>query len=104
MSIADISRHFARLDLAALRQAALANAAETIAADLRATGEFPASIGVTADADQALIGSTSKRALVQERGTAKVPPRPFFSAVAADHAEAAATAIGAAVADAIRGA
>jgi phage gpG-like protein len=120
VSIANLARRLARLDLAAVRQAALAAAAETIAAGVREalsqppggdhrfpsrqTGELADSIGVSADADEALVGSTSEIALYQERGTATVPPRPFFSVIAADHAEAAAEAVGAAVAAAIRGA
>ena len=120
MTILDVARRLARLDLAAVRQAALTDAAETIAGGVRAalshapgddhefpwqrTGKLADSIGVIADADQALIGSNSEIALYQELGTATVPPRPFFAVIAADHAEATADAIGAAVARAIRGA
>jgi len=120
VKIAEVAGRLARLDLAAVRQAALTAAAESIAAEVREalshppgdehdfpwrqTGALADSIGVSADADEALIGSTLEVALYQERGTAKLPPRPFFSVIAAEHAEAAAEAIGAAVAQAIRGA
>ena len=120
MSIADLARRLDRLDLSSVRQAALAAAAETIAAEVREalshppdgdhrfpwrqTAELADSIGVTAEADEALIGSTSEVALYQELGTATVPPRPFFSVIAADRAEATAEAVGAAVAAAIRSA
>jgi len=120
VSISDIARRLARLDLATVRHAALAAAAETISVQVREalshspggdhelpwrqTGALADSIGVTADGDEAVVGSTSDIALYQERGTAKEPPRPFFSVIGAEHAEAAADAVGAAVAAAIRGA
>jgi phage gpG-like protein len=129
VSIADLARRLGRLDLAAVRQAALAAAAETIAEQVRAalsqpagadhgfrgaasspspsrrqTGALADSIGVSAEADEALVGSTSEVARDQELGTARVPPRPFFAVIAATEAEAAAAAVGAAVADAIRSA
>jgi len=120
VSIADLARRLARLDLAAVRQAALADAAETIAVAVREalshspgadhdtpwrrTGELADSIGVSAEADQALVGSTSEVALYQELGTATAPPRPFFAPIADDRAEAAVAASGAAVAAAIRSA
>jgi hypothetical protein len=106
MSISNIARRLGRLDLGAVRQAALAAAAETIASDLRTslTGALADSIGVTADGDTALVGSTSDVALNHARGTAKRQPRPVFAAIGPDHAEAAAASIGAAVAAAIRSA
>jgi hypothetical protein len=120
VSIADVARRLARLELASVRQAALAAAAEAIAVDVRdalshapgddhkfpwrRTGALADSIGVTADGDEAVVGSTSDIALYQELGTASVPPRPFFSVIAAEHAEAAAEAIGAAISKAIRSA
>jgi len=120
VSIADLARRLGRLDLAAVRQAALAAAAETIAGQVREalshppgadhrfpwrqTGALADSIGVSAEADEALVGSSSEVALYQELGTATVPPRPFFAAIAATEAEAAAASVGAAVADAIRSA
>jgi len=120
VSIADLARRLARLDLAAVRQAALVAEAETIAAGVHAalshspggdhdapwrqTGALADSIRVSAEADEALIGSTSEVALYQELGTARMPPRPFFAPIAADRGKAAAAAIGSAVAAAIRSA
>lgn len=120
MSLGDLARNLARLDLAAVRAAALVAAAETMAEAVREalshppgadhrfpwreTGALADSIEVAADGDEALIGSTSGVALYQERGTATVPPRPFFAPVAAEHAEAAAEAVGAAVANTLRSA
>ena len=106
MSISRIARRLGRLDLAPVRRAALASAAETMATELRVslTGELADSIGVAAEGDAALIGSTSAAAFAREHGTAKLQPRPVFASVGPDHAEAAAAAIGAAVAEAIRGA
>ena len=106
MSFSDSARRLRRLDLAPVRQAALAAAAAAIASDLRVslTGPLADSIGVTADGDTVLVGSTSAAALAQEHGTGKTQPRPVFAAIGPDHAEAAAAAIGAAVAAAIRSA
>jgi phage gpG-like protein len=69
----------------------------------RETGALLASIGVYTEDDVALIGSLSDVAMYQEFGTLHVPPRPFLAPVAAAGGEAAASAIGAAVADAVRG-
>jgi len=120
VSIADLARRLGRLDLAEVRHTALAAAADTIAGQVRAalsqppgtdhdfpwhrTGALADSIGVSADANEAVVGSTSEVAHYQEFGTATVPPRPFFAAIAAAGAEAAAESVGAAIADAIRSA
>jgi hypothetical protein len=106
VSICQIARRLGRLDLAAVRQAALAAAAATIASELRAslTGALAESIGVTVDGDTALVGSTSGDALTREHGTTKLQPQSVFATIGPDHAEAAAAQVGAAVADAIRSA
>ncbi len=118
MRIADIARNLARLDLAETRATALAGEAEAIAEAAREvlsqppgaehafpwreTGALVDSIDVAADGDTALVGSTDEAAKDQEFGTATIPPRLFLAPTAAEHADAAAEAVGAAVADAIR--
>lgn len=120
MSLGDTAHRLARLDLASTRAAALASAAETIAEAVREALSHPpgsghaippgesgtpeASIEVAADSDTAVIGSTDEAARYREHGTAGVPPRPFLSSIASEHAEAAAGTIGTAVAEAIRNA
>jgi hypothetical protein len=104
VSLGDLAHRLAHLDLAATRAAALASAAETIAEAVRESGTPEASIEVAADGDTAVIGLTDETARHREHGTAGVPPRPFLSSIASEHAEAAAGAIGAAVAEAIRNA
>lgn len=120
MRIGEIARNLSRLELAGVRAAALAGAAETIANAVREalsrppgseheypwreTGVLADSIEATAEGDAAFVGSTDAAASYQEYGTATTPPRPFLAPVAADHAQAAAETIAAAVADAIRNA
>lgn len=118
MKIGEIARGLSRLDLAGVRSAALAGAAETIATAVREalsqppgsehrfpwreTGALADSIEAAAEGDAAIVGSTDAAAVYQEYGTATTPPRPFLTAVAAEHAQSSAEMIGAAVADAIR--
>jgi HK97 gp10 family phage protein len=67
------------------------------------TGALRASISQRADALEVVVGSDSEVAEFQERGTARVPPRPFLAPAAARMAPELARAIGADVAAAIGG-
>ena len=61
------------------------------------TGALRASIRQAAQADRAVIASTSPIAVYQELGTARLPPRPFLSTAAHAHADDAARAFAAAL-------
>jgi hypothetical protein len=120
VKIGDIASNLARIDLAQTRAAALAGAAETIADAVREalshppggehafpwrqTGALADSIAVAADGDAAIVGSTDAVAPDQEYGTATIPPRPFLAPIAAEHVDAAAERVGAAIAEALRSA
>lgn len=65
------------------------------------TGALQASIGVSADALSAQIGSSDPAAAPQELGTATIQPRPFLAPAAASLVEPIAQAIGQALADLI---
>ncbi len=67
------------------------------------TGALRDSVEAQADGLQATIGSSDPAAAPQEMGTSRIPPRPFLAPVAAANGEDTARAIGAAMADAIRG-
>lgn len=118
MRIGDIARNLSRIDLAETRAAALAAAAETIAAAVREalshppgaghtfpwreTGALADSIEVAAGGDTAIVGSTDAAAPYQEFGTATAPPRPFLAPIAAEHFADVAETVGTALADALR--
>ncbi len=59
------------------------------------SGALRDSIGVRADGLRAVVGSNHPAAAAQERGTARMPPRPFLAPVAAAMGEEIAHAIGA---------
>ena len=119
MKLFDFAGRLARLDVRAVARAAMAAQAEAMAEQVRGeldhtksanetfpareTGALLASIGVYAEDDVAVIGSLSDVAMYQEFGTAHVPPRPFLAPVAAAGGAVAADAVGAAVAEAVRG-
>jgi phage gpG-like protein len=119
VKLSDFAAYLSHLDVRAVARAAMAAQAEAMAEQVRGeldhaksanetfpareTGALLASICVYAEDDVAVIGSLSDVAVYQEFGTAHVPPRPFLAPVAAAGGEAAAHAVGAAVADAVRG-
>ena len=119
MGGAEVAAVLARLDLDAVARAALRDAAEGMAGRVRdllavredgahvqpwmRSGALRESIGVAAEGDVAVIGSTSLVAVAQECGTERVPPRPFLGAVAVLDGGAVAEAVGAAVAAALAG-
>ena len=70
---------------------------------LLATGELSASIGHSIEGRTAVIGTADEVGLYQERGTARIPARPFLAPAAFSKGEAAANAIGEAVALVIAG-
>ena len=104
-----LAQRLARLDLDATKQAALTQAAETLQATVRRElsqppgpvhtmpwlrdGTLRDSIGVSLQADAAVIGSTDPVALDQECGTRTDPPRPFLAPAAAADGEAVAAAM-----------
>jgi HK97 gp10 family phage protein len=67
------------------------------------TGELRASIQYRADETSAVIGTDDPIAEYQEFGTERIPPRPFMAPAAFRKGEAAANAIGKAVAHAVAG-
>lgn len=99
-------------------EAALAAAAERLAAAVRdglstppggsherpwkRTGGLAASVGVSAEGDQAVVGSSHPAAVPQECGTGAMPPRPFLAPAAVAIGGELARSIGAAVAEALR--
>jgi hypothetical protein len=111
--------HLARLDLGLVRTQAAQSAAEQIATKVREglsvapggpharpwlrSGNLRQSIASEADEAGAVIGSTSSVAVDQELGTSRIPPRPFLAPAAAQSAPTVVEAIGAAVAQAMRG-
>jgi hypothetical protein len=98
----ELLRRLARLNLDLAAEAALAVEAEVIAA---ATGEAGAAGGeVRAAGAEALVGWRSSALRSRENGDVGVVPAPVLAPVAAARAERAAAAVGAAVADALRGA
>ncbi len=67
------------------------------------TGALRDSVDSVSDGLEAAVGSSDPAAAPQEMGTARMPPRPFLMPVAAELGEVVATAVGEAVADALRG-
>jgi len=97
----ELMRQLARLDQGLVAKAALAAEAEAIAV---AAGEAGAAGGeVQAARTEALVGWRSPALRRRENGDVGIPPAPVLAAVAAAHAEYVAVAVGAAVADALRG-
>jgi hypothetical protein len=98
----ELMRHLAWLDLDAVAEAALAAEAEAIGV---AAGEAGAAGGeVRAARTGALVGWCSPAVRRRENGDVGVPPAPVLAPVAAAHAERVVAAVGAAIADALRGA
>lgn len=118
MKIYALAAGLARLDVDAVANAALARQAEVMAEAVRealshAPGEahlYPwmqsgvlhDSIDVAVNGAEAVIGTTDPVAVWQEHGTQHLPPRPFLAPAAEQGAAAAATAVGSAVAAALR--
>ncbi len=119
MTLAELAAGLARLDIASVTAAALSEQANHIgdavrdalshppgddhAAPWERSGALLDSIGVSVAGDEAVVGSSDPVAVWQEHGTSRIPPRPFLAPAAAAHGEAAAQAVGAAVAAAIGG-
>ncbi len=97
-----LARSAARLQDAVAEALSAAPGGEHDAPWLR-TGALRASISQHVDALDAVVGSNSDVAEFQERGTARVPPRPFLAPAAARMAPELARAIGAEVAAAVGG-
>ncbi|CAJ0809270.1 MULTISPECIES: hypothetical protein [Ralstonia] len=92
---------------AAMEQAARAKAVESAAAaGITSAARVAAlrdSIGHEVKALEASIGSNSDQAIVQELGSAQVPPHPFLGAVALEHADDVQKSVGDAVTAALMG-
>jgi hypothetical protein len=117
MKLAALATGFARLDIDAVANAALARQAEAMAGAVRETlskqpgeahvfpwmrtGTLHDSIEVVAEGAEAVIGSSDPVALWQEHGTPHLPPRPFLAPMAEQGAASVASAIGSAVATAL---
>jgi hypothetical protein len=117
VKIGEFAQCLARIDFEAVQRAVLQAQADGIATAVREAlstppggdhrfpwrraGTLHDSIATTVEADSAIIGSTSNEALYQEFGTVTIPPRPFLATIAAEHSEACADAIGAAIAAAV---
>jgi ATP-dependent helicase YprA (DUF1998 family) len=97
-----LRQHLVRLDLERAMEAALAEQAVVIAAAAREAGADSGE--VRAAGTEALVGWRSAALRRRESGDAGVPPRPVLAPVALAHGGHAAEAVGAAVADALRGA
>ena len=120
MTLRELRERFGSLDLDAVLRDALAQQAGAMADEVRAalagapgdaddapwerSGALHASIGSDAAAAGAVVGSSDPVALYQELGTAAVPPRPFLAPVGVARGQAAAEAVGDAVARAVAGA
>lgn len=118
MNLRDLIADLASLNLVRLQHECLVAQSEQLAADLREalatppggphdypwreSGALQSSIATETDGLTSLVGSTDEVALHQEYGTATIPPRPFLAPLAEAHAEAAAQAVGLAVATALR--
>ena len=70
---------------------------------LVATGELLASISHQIEGRAVIIGTPDEIGIYQEMGTDRIPPRPFLSATAMQHGEAAANLLGREVALTIAG-
>ena len=98
----ELMRQLARLDLDLAAEAALATEADAIVV---AAGEVGATGGeVEAAGSEALVGWRSPALRRRENGDVGVPPAPVLAPVVAAHAQRVAAGVGAAVADALRGA
>lgn len=98
-----LMQHFARLDLALAAEAALAAQAEAIAAAAREAGADGGEV-VRVAGTQAVVGWRSAALRRRERGDVGVQPQPVLAPVAIARGAHVAAAVGAAVADALRGA
>jgi hypothetical protein len=97
----ELVRQLVRLDLDLAAEAALAAEAEAIVV---AAGEAGAAGGeVQAARTEALVGWRSPALRRRENGDVGVPPASVLAPVTAAHAQRVAAAVGAAVADALRG-
>lgn len=120
MTPGELARRLGALDLEAVSRTSLTAQCERLAAQIRdalshppgegphdypwvRTGELRDSIGAESQGDEAVVASTSPVALWQERGTARVAPRPFLAPIASMEGEAIAEAIGIAVMTALKG-
>ena len=97
-----LGRHLARLDLDAAAETALAAQAEVVAAAARAVGAEGGE--VQAAGMGVLVGWRSAALRRREVGEAGVRPQPVLAPVAVALGAQVAETVGAAVADAIRGA
>ena len=97
-----LRQHLVRLDLERAMEAALAEQAVVIAAAAREAGADSGE--VRAAGTEALVGWCSPAVRRRENGDVGVPPAPVLAPVAAAHAERVVAAVGAAIADALRGA
>ena len=119
MTVAQFAAWLAQLPFEAVRREALERGAALMARTVRQSlsevpgggehgvpwrrsGALHASIGHQVDDDVAVVGSSDPVAVLQEIGTQHDRPRPFLLPVAERDGEAAARAIGAALAEMFR--
>ena len=97
-----LMQHFARLDLQLAAEAALAAQAEAVAAAACGAGADGGEVRVAGT--EAVVGWRSAALRRRERGDVGAQPQPVLAPGAVAQGARVAAAIGAAVADAIRGA
>lgn len=102
MTLRGLMQHLGRLELERTAAAVLAAQAEAIATAAREAGAGGGE--VLATAQEALIGWRSAALRRRERGELGERPRPVLARVGAAQGASAAEAVGAAIADALRGA
>ena len=102
MTLRGLRRHLARLDLELVAEAALAAQAEAIVVAAREAGAGGGEVRGTST--EAVAGWRSSALRQREWGEAGVRPQPVLASLAVEHGARVAEAVGAAVADALRGA
>ena len=102
MTMRGLMRHLARLDLELAAETALAAQAEALAAVAREAGADGGAVRTVGT--EAVVAWRSPVLRQRERGDVGVRPQPVLAPVALAHGARIAEAVGAAVADALRGA
>lgn len=102
MTLRGLRRHLARLDLETVAEAALSVQAEAITAAAHRAGAPGGE--VRAGQTEAVVGWRSAAQRRRESGDAGLRPEPVLAPLAMAHGAEVAAAVGAAVADAVRGA
>ena len=99
----DLTKRLSALDLVGARAGALAEAAEVIEQSLTSEGTGKHSLGITIEADRAVIGTADPAAADVELGSRATLPRPFWSQAAQVACDDAADIVAAHFVAALRG-